>query len=366
MAQFLQDTDAIIAAFYQRDATRTTLAAFNQIAQAYKAVPGRKTLIWASGGFPFMIDDPQSFGRMGMDMAEEYEKTWRTLISANVAVYPIDAQGLVNDTFSAENQSITLGSATGSSGGPPTRGRYSSPIRYDRHMEQQETMRSVASATGGKACVDSNGLQKCFEDAVDDSRTYYMLGFYLQDENRKPGWHKLKVKVDQSGAHIRAREGFYIPSPADEKPSARLKQLNEAVMSPIAYTGVRLRVRAMDDTQAGGVQVVQSGKQSPKRIASFLLTMPADNFVLDSAAPNSLDLEVVGVAFDSKSGKAVNQSGHSISVKLNTDRLDSFKKTGLRIREVIDLAPGKYEVKFAVRDNSTGEVGTVFLPYVMK
>lgn len=362
----MQDTDAIIAAFYQHDATRTTLAAFNQIAQAYKAVPGRKTLIWATGGFPFMIDDPQSFGRMGTDMVEEYEKTWRTLISANVAVYPIDAQGLINDTFSAENQSITLGSATGSSGGPPTRGRYTSPIRYDRHMEQQETMRSVASATGGKACVDSNGLQKCFEDAVDDSRTYYMLGFYLEGEDQKPGWHKIKVKVDQSGAHVRAREGFYISSPADEKPAARLKQLGEAVMSPIAYTGVRLQARALDATQVGGAQVVQTGKQSTKRVASFLITLPADNFVLDKAAPSSIDLEVVGVAFDGKTGKAAQQTGHSISAKLNPDRLDAFKKTGLRIREEIELAPGKYEMKFAVRDNSTGQTGTVFLPYVMK
>ncbi len=38
-------------------AATMTLDGLQQIARAYAAIPGRKSLIWASGGFPFSIDD---------------------------------------------------------------------------------------------------------------------------------------------------------------------------------------------------------------------------------------------------------------------------------------------------------------------
>jgi len=67
VGSFLNDQAAVMSAFQQRDSIRTTLTAMAQIARAYGAIPGRKTLIWVSGGFPFMIDDPLSFARMGTD-----------------------------------------------------------------------------------------------------------------------------------------------------------------------------------------------------------------------------------------------------------------------------------------------------------
>jgi VWFA-related protein len=365
IAEFMQSVDEVIAANYQRDATRMTLEAFNQIAQAYKAVPGRKTLIWATGGFPFMIDDPQTFNRMGLDLVDEYQKTWRTLISSNVAVYPIDAKGLVNNTYSAAYNTASS-TSSGSSGAPSLGfGKYTSIIPYDKNLQQKDTMRSIASATGGRACLDTNELEKCFANAIDDSRTYYMLGFYLQNENRKPGWRKLKVKVDVSGARIRARGGFYVSSPSEDTTAFRQEQFSQAFLSPIAYTGVRLKARILGENLKGSGNTSQTGKQSAKQLASFLLTLPADNFVLDATKSDNLDLEVVAIAFD-KDGNVAGRNGHSVYVKLVPGKLETFKKTGLSLQLDMALASGSYELKFAVRDNSTGQIGTVFLPYEMK
>ena len=369
--EFLQQTDDLIAAYYTRDTIQRTLAAFKQIAEAFKAVPGRKTLIWATGGFPFMIDDPLSFNRMGVDMVDEYEKTWRTLIAANVAVYPVDVVGLMNSyytsTYNSASSSSSSSSSTststsyGESRGFPMR---STTIPYDQRHEQQETMRSIASSTGGRACIDSNGLEKCFSDAVDDSRTYYMLGFYLQNGDSKAGWRKLKVKADVNGAHVRAREGFYVASPTEDTPANRRKQINDALLSPIAYTGVRLRVRPLTEA-SGPSNAAQAEKQSAKRNSSFIVTIAADNFSIDPTKTNTLDLEVAAVAFDGK-GDPVSQDAHSVSLQLKAESLSTFNKTGLRIGEVLDLAPGKYQMKFAVRDNSTGQMGTVIIPYEAK
>jgi ribosomal protein RSM22 (predicted rRNA methylase) len=73
LSDMLSDLDTTISANYQRIATRETLAAMTQLAHAFQAAPGRKTVIWACGGFPFTIDDPQSFARLGDDLHYEYE-----------------------------------------------------------------------------------------------------------------------------------------------------------------------------------------------------------------------------------------------------------------------------------------------------
>jgi hypothetical protein len=46
--------------------------------------------------------------------------------------------------------------------------------------------------------------------------------------------------------------------------------------------------------------------------------------------------------------------------------LQKFRKTGLSTRQSLELAKGNYDIKFAVRDNLTGEIGTVEYPLEVK
>ena len=89
---FFTEAMSGFTAMDQRDAAQRTLRALNQIAVAYGGIPGRKTLIWATAGFPFMINDPNAINYMGLDLVDSYEQTWRALMSANLAVYPVDVQ----------------------------------------------------------------------------------------------------------------------------------------------------------------------------------------------------------------------------------------------------------------------------------
>jgi VWFA-related protein len=423
ITRFLQHTDDMEAAYFQRETTRQTLVAFEQIAQAYKAIPGRKTLIWASAGFPFMIDDPQAFGRFGLDLMDQYEETWQALMSANMAVYPIDVQGLVSTSnFTMRNTSNGPSSASSSASGGPSGtsggsgnssdsgsggsgsgqsgsggggsggggggggkgggggsrsaggglgggpgasggfGMRDSQMPYDQHAEQQMTLRAIAKATGGRPCLDSNGLEKCYADAVDDSRSYYLLGFYLSAEDRKPGWRKLKVKVAVDGAQVRAREGFYLSAPVEDTTENRQKQINDALLSPVAYTGVHLKVRSLNDNAKQPCLNSRSAAQSGAQPACFILSVPADNFTLDRTKNNSLDLEVAAIAIDKK-GKTADRDLQTVSVKLNQEKLARFSENGLRLEMVMKLASGSYQLKFAVRDNATGQIGTVILPF---
>jgi len=63
-----QEQDVALSANCQRIATRETLLAMNQLARAFQALAGRRTLLWASAGFPFIVDGSESFARMGGEL----------------------------------------------------------------------------------------------------------------------------------------------------------------------------------------------------------------------------------------------------------------------------------------------------------
>lgn len=98
--------------FYTTDRVLSTLRAFEFIAEHLAQLPGRKNLIWVSGGFPLDIgfDSLADWKNPAVDQrtfTEEVDRTIRAINDANVAVYPVDARGLMTDPrFSAQNSKI--------------------------------------------------------------------------------------------------------------------------------------------------------------------------------------------------------------------------------------------------------------------
>lgn len=95
---FLDATNQQLADFQAIDRVRTTVSAIEQIAQRVSALPGRKNLVWISGGFPFSIGmeemspDSRAANRACND---EVEHAARAVTAAQLAIYPVDARGLV-------------------------------------------------------------------------------------------------------------------------------------------------------------------------------------------------------------------------------------------------------------------------------
>ena len=358
---FMQDLSDSLAADYQRIATRQTLVGMTQLAHAFEAVPGRKTLIWASAGFPFTIDDPQSFARQGDEMQSEYEEAWRVLSSANIAVYPVDLSAM---EFSTRNLP-SANSGTSSTQINNIRGTngMKSALRlpYDKSVQQQLTLHAFADATGGRACITVEELDKCFAEAVDDSRDYYLLGYYLGSDTQ-PGWRKLKVKVAGDGLRLRYRSGFYIAPKLQDSTALRRQQIADALASPVDYTGLRLTARLLPPPSSGPSS--PSGSQQ-KKTAEFMLGVMGDSLTIDRDRGNAIDLEVITLAFDNNH-RNVSRSGQSIATELKPERLRRTLQAGIGIPEKVELPPGRYEVKFAVRDNLSGRLATVSVPLELK
>ena len=91
--------------------TWLTLEALREIGEAYSGIPGRKSLIWATGGFPFQIEDAARFGMYERALLPAYEEAWRTLNRGNIAVYPLDVEDLINPAFVGPNTGQPLAAA---------------------------------------------------------------------------------------------------------------------------------------------------------------------------------------------------------------------------------------------------------------
>jgi len=321
----------------------TTLRAMRQIAQSCAGLPGRKILLWASGGFPF------SFSEIGeemktmsptrasyADLAPFYQETWKILNQSQVAVYPVDVRGLTTNML------------TDVSADSPTRGYEHSEWT---NSETIATFKAFAQMTGGLAFYNTNGLKRAFEKAADDNREYYMLSFYLNSHQAKTGWHKLNVRVKRRGTEVRARSGFYVNPNSDQHNDAEIRV---ALGSPVNYTAVPI---------VGKWEKIVSAadKEKGKKVVTFFLTMPANFADIDESDNNHIKWEFAAIALTA-TGVTAGSTVKTFDAHLNGESLRQVKVNGVDYRGGISVPPGEYMVHFAVRDRLSGRMGSVSTP----
>src|SRR6202023_3590563 len=107
----------------------------------------------------------------GVNNQAQMKATTNAAIRANVALYPIDARGLVAQA--------PLGDATkGSPGGVGMYNGGSAMAMTNNFQKSQDTLWALASDTGGKAMLDYNDLSMGIVQAQKATTSYYILGYY--------------------------------------------------------------------------------------------------------------------------------------------------------------------------------------------
>jgi VWFA-related protein len=186
--QFLSQAQQKIADYQMINRVTTTLAALEAIANHVSALPGRKNLIWISGGFPFQIGmDEMTLGdtRERRTFADEMEQTARAVNAASLAIYPVDARGLIaQPDFTA-----TVGGGKNVRQPPPAGPSKKMKAIDDSH----DTMQILAQRTGGKAYYNSNDLKNAIRGAIDDAQVTYVLGYYPTHNTWDGKFHEVKV-----------------------------------------------------------------------------------------------------------------------------------------------------------------------------
>jgi VWFA-related protein len=348
----LEDAELNLQSFQQRLAITYTLDAMRQIAQALAGYSGRKSLIWASGGFPFNVSDnsmqlvPSERDSLS-DVWPLYEHTWQLLNDAQISLYPVDVKGL---------QVVTIpGASIQSAGrnGGRTFGQHSST----KQMDRQTSLQTFARMTGGRAYYNSNDLVKGFRDAVSDSSQYYMLGYYLAHSDTKPGWRRLTVRVNRDHMEVRAREGFFVTNATVDPLDSRKADISSALLSPLDNTSLALLVRWGK---------IEKRKDSDPRLVNYEIHFSPQSDVINTLDNNHVSLDVVTLALTPEGKRASDPDAQKVDVHLTPEHAEGIRKQGLVFREVLNLAPGVYTVRFVVRDDFTGRTGSVAAPLTLE
>lgn len=328
---------------YMVHAVQGTLKVIEFIANHLSSLPGRKNIIWVSSGFPLTMgfNDIEEFNdptREHRTFTEEITETVKAVNSANVAIYPVDARGLVADhRFSAANQKIDLSP------------KLSNPI-----TDNQQTMEELAGRTGGKAFYNTNDLAHAIRDAVSDASTTYTLGFYPQEEKYDGKFHKFNVKVEKTGFgyDVRYRKGYFdfANRPTDER--RRKAEVNNAILSPLdsSALGVSLgaaridqpvpnsmKIRLMVDTQ--GISFKREGDKNHGTLHIFIV--PKND-----------------------RGNTFGGSDDKIDLTLSDPQLRQALKNGAIILpdRTVTLTAQATQLRVVVRDEDSGTLGSITVP----
>jgi VWFA-related protein len=328
--------------------TLNTLRALEVIAEHLAAVPGRKSLVWVSGGFPLSIgfDDFDDFveeinarsrskmvARDKQTYFDEVESTIRALNHANVAVYPVDARGLMVDPmFSA-----TV------AGTPRARTLPWSPPHLD-------TMDVLADRTGGKAYYNRNDIDRAVREVFEDGEVTYTLGYYPSEPKLDGSFRDIKVKVTRPGIEVRHRKGYFSFQDLKAEDERAVKaDLKNAVWSPLDATAVALNARVDLDRDKNVYRI--AAQVAPGTVT---LQQNADrwtgriHFVFVQKGQDGRQLQA-GVA-------------HTLDLNLTKETYTTALMRGLIFIKILPVIPGATSLRIVARDAPSGLAGSVTVP----
>ena len=309
--------------------TDRELFALRAVAKSLEKITEKKSLLYFSGGI----------SRDGIENQASLRAAINAAVRANLAIYSVDTRGL---------QAIgPLGDAsTGSLRGTGAYNGGALTNNMNANFATQEVMATLSTDTGGKSFFDSNDFAPAFAQVERDTSAYYAIGFRSTNPLRDGRYRKLTIKVNRPGLKLEYRPGYY--APADFQHSAhedRERELEEQLASDLPATDMAVYLDAMyfrldDNRYFVPVSLIVPGSQIP-----FVKGGDKDKATLD----------IIGEVIDEVK-RPIGRVRET--VKLNLDPTLNARQKNIQYTTSFNLPPGKYELKFVVRENQTGRMGS--------
>jgi VWFA-related protein len=313
--------------------TDRKLAAIEKAARMLAALPEKKALLYFAGGV----------SKTGVDNQAQLEASVNAAVKANVAVYPIDTRGLMADPPGGG-----AGKAAGRGAGMFNGSAYNS--QRAGINSSQETLVTLASETGGKAFVDSNDLTVGIEHAQRELRSYYILGYYTTNTAEDGRYRKISVKLNDNSqtAKLEHRQGYYASKVWGKFTGQdKEQQLREALAAGEPLVDLPLAMQVDFFRVSRMAYFVPVSVKVPGSVVQMA--------VKGGAASTQLDF--LGQIQD-ETRNTVGSVRDYIRIKLDQDMAAKLARRSFQYDAGFTLAPGKYRMKFLVRENVSGKMGT--------
>ena len=316
------------------------LETLQQIEMYLGQIPGRKNVLWFSGGSTLFLRSDASF----LDTQPGMRNVYDELEAQRIAIYPIDARGLT--------------------------------VSSSQHMLAQHALMSeVAKATGGQALYDNNGLALAAERIIHDDGDYYTLTYSPHDFHYDNKWHKVSVTIPGTYYTLSYRHGYFADGTSalkkkETRPRTRLLANGETAKNlpnstaPIIFQARVVQERAR--TVSSGA-IADSAKTKPPRkgVASLVVRylLPLDAFEMtDVDGKQTVQCAAAVLAFNDN-GTVIAHRAQEITFTLKDEAAADPVGRLLPVDVDIDLSQGDVYLLVAAWDMKSKRVGTVEIPY---
>jgi VWFA-related protein len=305
------------------------LLALQSLMQALNKLPQKKSVIYFSNGIT----------QNGVDNQSALRAATAAAVKANASIYSLDVRGLQAFPPGGEAQNASLHGQSAYTGA-------SILNDLNGNAASQDTLATISADTGGKAFFDSNDFSGVFSQVQKDSSVYYVLGFTSNNPLKDGRFRRLKVIVNRPDLKLDFRSGYYADRDFEHLNRAdREQQLEEELAAQLPRVDVPLYAGASyfrkDDSHYYlSISLVIPGSQIP-----FVTEKDKDNATID----------VIGEALEE--GK-IPVGRQRETVKLAVESTRQVRRKNVQYNTGFLLAPGNYHLKFVVRENRSGRMGS--------
>lgn len=308
---------------------RISLSVIQRVLDSLVGSRGRKSLILVGQGF---IYDPQ---------LNEFKTVVQSSRRSNCAIYFLDTEGLGGlSTY----QTAEFG---------PSMDTQDLGAAFTENLERAEGAESISADSGGFSVKNTNDLTKGIQRIVDDSRSYYLIGYQPTNAARDGKFRKISVKVGRKGTKVRARKGYYAPlegqAAQPRKPGDSDPDIQSALDSPYESDAIPMRM----------THVVGEEALLGKAAVSVVTEVDIRNLGFTEKEGRFVDtLEFLLIVAHRETGEFFRYD-QKVDMKLLPETRKKIDKQWFPIARDFELAPGGYQAKIVVRDKNSGIVGTV-------
>jgi VWFA-related protein len=330
----------------QRNRVEETLALLEGLGRHLAAVPGRKSVVWISGGISLFSqrtsttpDDMPVNPMAGDNLENVIRKTSERLAQLGVVLYGVDAHGLTSSAESLAQRQYP----------PMLAGRYSEMERAAAaNADSRAAFSLITSITGGRFIFGTNDLSEGVNKVAGDLHGSYSIGFYAPEEPDGK-WHTLKVDVRRSDVRLLHKQGYLAdPSPVKQQ-TWDAEAERQALMSPFGSDAIRLTARC---APAAGTE--------PGTLLLTLQIEAEDLFWREESGRMAAGIDIY-ITENTADGQVRFQHSR-INARFLPPQMDAARAQGLPFRRQWKPGADTRTIRVLVRDAATGRLGTIDIP----
>jgi VWFA-related protein len=299
--------------------TRAVIAALRTMVKRLAAMPGQRSIIFASPGFPTREDN-----RERADVIDG-------AVRAQIIINSLDARGL----YTIDPVGDISGPASSSSSAPAK-----FAFRSSEQMEMSGVLSELADGTGGTFFHNRNDIDEGFRSMATPPDVLYVLGFSPQELKQDGKYHSLKVKLTAKNNYtVSARRGYFAPKIEEDSKRAADQELTTELFSPISLHDlpVTWQTEFVKANEAAGQLMVKAHlemRDFPTRTVD---------------GENQNNLKFITAVFD-RNGKFMTSSSKSVRVRWKESSDASRPTSGFVEAAKFELHSGDYMLRVIALD----------------